>query len=571
MPASRMIGSRQLTSRFGWTLVLSAALSLPAAANPPCVDNDADSYVDCTTACVLQPGQFCGDCRDDDPTVHPGAPDAWCNGIDDNCNGQIDEGSPFACQCAELGSGVVSWWPGNGNSTDIRGSHNGTLMNGATYVTGEVGQAFSLDGVDDFVQVAHDPSLDPGAGSFTVAAWVKTSMTGPTQMVLSKYECGGYCPPGANPYYELFVSTTGTPGFGLRDLDGQTVQGITGPASVADGSWHHLAAERDISAHTMSLYVDGLRVMSNPLTSSADGFIGDSDGEPDPLILGAQVIGGTTSLTDFFSGALDEVMYFNCALSAAEVHAIYASGTTGMCPCIDNDRDGYGEAAGVACAAGGQQDCDDTQPAVYPGARVLVSGLRVLANKTDLSWNPSWNPFFSVQGYDVVKGNLNVLRSSGGDFTSSRGCLDIVAPYNHASDVDIPLLGDGFYYVVRYHLPQAPGCAGTFDSGSPWQVGSRDAEIVASCLACHPPACPSDYSCRSYGNLCCSDVASCSDVCYWCPVQCPGTDPSIGHCTTNQDCGFGTCDFEGCTPSSCGCDMTNGQWVCTSDCLGHCI
>jgi N-acetylneuraminic acid mutarotase len=47
------------------------------------VDNDHDGYTPCT-----------GDCNDGNPAVHPGATET-CNGIDDNCNGQIDEGLPI--------------------------------------------------------------------------------------------------------------------------------------------------------------------------------------------------------------------------------------------------------------------------------------------------------------------------------------------------------------------------------------------------------------------------------------------------------------------------------------------
>ncbi|MGH7253236.1 MAG: hypothetical protein ACREIE_05490, partial [Nitrospiraceae bacterium] len=55
--------------------------------------------------------------------------------------------------CTPPPPGLVSWWPGNGNSNDIADSNNGTLQNGATFVTGKVSQAFTFDGQDDFVQV----------------------------------------------------------------------------------------------------------------------------------------------------------------------------------------------------------------------------------------------------------------------------------------------------------------------------------------------------------------------------------------------------------------------------------
>lgn len=54
-------------------------------AQKPCVDKDNDGYCDNAP----QPG----DCNDNDPAVHPGAVEL-CDGIDNNCNGVVDEGCP---------------------------------------------------------------------------------------------------------------------------------------------------------------------------------------------------------------------------------------------------------------------------------------------------------------------------------------------------------------------------------------------------------------------------------------------------------------------------------------------
>ena len=60
------------------------------------------------SSCVQPPGfvATAGDCNDSNPVIHPGASDANCNGIDDNCNGQIDEG--YVGVATQCGTGPCS-------------------------------------------------------------------------------------------------------------------------------------------------------------------------------------------------------------------------------------------------------------------------------------------------------------------------------------------------------------------------------------------------------------------------------------------------------------------------------
>ncbi|MBI1951024.1 MAG: S8 family serine peptidase [Acidobacteria bacterium] len=73
---------------------ITPLLRIPAylTVNPICPDLDGDGYAVCSTACVLAGGDRCGDCDDAGAAVHPFVAEA-CNGLDDNCNGLLDEGT----------------------------------------------------------------------------------------------------------------------------------------------------------------------------------------------------------------------------------------------------------------------------------------------------------------------------------------------------------------------------------------------------------------------------------------------------------------------------------------------
>jgi hypothetical protein len=68
-------------------------------------------------------------------------------------------------------SGLVGWWPGDNNASDIIGANDGTLMNGATFAAGKVDRAFSFDGVDDYVEVTDTTNFNFNQ-PLTVEAWV---------------------------------------------------------------------------------------------------------------------------------------------------------------------------------------------------------------------------------------------------------------------------------------------------------------------------------------------------------------------------------------------------------------
>jgi N-acetylneuraminic acid mutarotase len=95
----------------------------------------------------------------------------------------------------------------------------------------------------------------------------------------------------------------------------------------------------------------------------------------------------------------------------------------------------------------------------------------------------SWTAVPAAAAYDVVRGGLNLLRSSGGNFTTStQACLANDQVGTSAFDPAAPAVADGFWYLLR---GSSCGGAGTYDESVASQIGGRDAEINAS-----PNTCP---------------------------------------------------------------------------------
>src|SRR5512136_596908 len=90
--------------------------------------------------------------------------------------------------CVAPPSGMVAWWTGDKTSLDLTGGINGTMMNGATFAAGKVGQAFKLDGIDDYVQIPFDPryNFSPD-GQFTVEAWMSPGRLAGSPRVAADY------------------------------------------------------------------------------------------------------------------------------------------------------------------------------------------------------------------------------------------------------------------------------------------------------------------------------------------------------------------------------------------------
>ena len=220
--------------------------------------------------------------------------------------------------------GLVSQWSAENNSADNNNANHGVLTNEPGFGPGQIGTAFQLDGVNELMQVPGNSSLLPESGSFSIGAWINTTVSSGQQVIISYHDCGGLCPAGsADPAFFLYVNENGLAEASLRDENGG-ITFTTGASIVSDGQNHYVAAVRDVANNEFRLYVDCNLESAVSLTGGATGAIGNEDGEADPLVIGAQASTGGGYM-NFFTGMIDEAAYYNVALSTADIQTLAAT------------------------------------------------------------------------------------------------------------------------------------------------------------------------------------------------------------------------------------------------------
>jgi hypothetical protein len=197
-------------------------------------------------------------------------------------------------------TGLVAYYPFNGNANDTVGGHNGTIVGTPTYATGKIGQAIQLNGVDQMVDVGSVGIS--GAAPRTVSGWAKSNST-------------------AMPDWTNIFGFTGTDDANLtaRSFDielrgGQLqfclhVYGWEDNILPLDLDWHHLAATYD--GTTIRWYGDGRYI--NSYERSGTNALNTED----TVHMGQR--GDTGEAVNFFPGKVDDVKIWNRALTGAQI------------------------------------------------------------------------------------------------------------------------------------------------------------------------------------------------------------------------------------------------------------
>lgn len=213
--------------------------------------------------------------------------------------------------------GLLNWWPGNGNASDVVGGNDGTMMGGAGFVPGLVDRAFSLNGSNAYVSVPDRPNLNFGDRDFSIALWVNFNTLEGEQVMIEKYVETLMLPSYGWTLTKIADNNIVFAGGPKAPYDMPNYLSVT-PPDIRTGVWNLVAATR--TGNHVTIYWNG-----NPLGSANIAFNPDSGST---LKIGhrgnpSDTPGSNDTRGFYLNGLADEVMIFNHALTPEEVANLY--------------------------------------------------------------------------------------------------------------------------------------------------------------------------------------------------------------------------------------------------------
>jgi hypothetical protein len=158
------------------------------------------------------------------------------------------------------------------------------------------GNAYSFDGIDDYIELADPTAFDFGTGDFTAEVWFNTNDATANQSLINDY------PGSATSYFALYLD-----GGGLKAALSNGVADLQTAQSIQINKWYHAALVR--SGDVVSIYVDGV------LSATISGMAARNVASTGPVNLGRQVGGGSQ-----LNGELDEVRIWNVARTENQIN-----------------------------------------------------------------------------------------------------------------------------------------------------------------------------------------------------------------------------------------------------------
>jgi len=217
-----------------------------------------------------------------------------------NQSNAIDDSNLVAYLTFDEGAGFTAY--------DSAGNNDGAIY-GAQWTEGKIGSALYFDGINDYVEVQDDVSLQPGY--ITMSAWIKTQKKYTAVIDKCRYS------DAYSQQYSFGVFSNGKAQSGIKRgsscLPGVGGYPCNGETDLVNNNWYLVTSTWD--GITLKMYVNG----------QLDGI--NSSIPPGPIYIcqGATLRCGNHWSKDpaWYKGIIDDVRIYNRALTENEVEQLY--------------------------------------------------------------------------------------------------------------------------------------------------------------------------------------------------------------------------------------------------------
>jgi len=215
-------------------------------------------------------------------------------------------------------SGLVAYWPFNGNAKDESGNKNDGMVYGASLTSdrfGNMNSAYNFDGVNDYIFIKDSSILNPN--TISICAWYKTISFGGegNNAIIDK----GYTS-HSTPYYQYHIGVTGDSYF--YEAKSQFITNIAVdnkyiPLSTEyyfwnKDEWYFLCTTYD--GQNAKFYVNNTLICDSVLNGTIDNYGQDI------------FIGKFGNRSDYTPGVIDDIRIYNRAINETEVLKLFQEG-----------------------------------------------------------------------------------------------------------------------------------------------------------------------------------------------------------------------------------------------------
>lgn len=224
----------------------------------------------------------------------------------------------------DVNFGRIAYYPFNGTANDHIGNNDASVHGASLYSDrfGNVNSAYSLDGVDDFIEIPHDPLLNFGANEdFSIVLWVKVAnvqndMGGTNSGILGKWnEITTSSYPYAIRYWNINESTSRQEKIFALRYDSQGCGNnpmVTSPCKLTSEKWHQIVLRKKGNeiAYFQDRILQGVEQDNTSLTCGTKNSF--------PILIGKRNFDQR-----YFTGIIDDISFYNRAITNDEIALLF--------------------------------------------------------------------------------------------------------------------------------------------------------------------------------------------------------------------------------------------------------